>query len=283
MTVPPGLEGNRRPSGGDGHGGGEGTELGFLWPCLLPPSTGRLSLGTRQRWLQCLLLVCLVATCRATASPKPGLEDPVARDSACSSFADRPSLAFLVRAAVDHVYEKWYLSLVESLASFARSIPLVVVLDAEGSAPLHAQLLAQRYPYPSVLLEAMPGDGGAWLRTKGNHRMQSLGYNRMQFSNFFADLQTDAEVIGIIDTDVLVTAQVTPQDIWTSDGRIIVGLKVGSDRFCEPTAHAIGRPCPGDALGWWEPPIFFHRDTFRNFRAYVIRRLQVCVMVCRGL
>ncbi|CAN0301781.1 unnamed protein product, partial [Ectocarpus fasciculatus] len=79
-----------------------------------------------------------------------------------------------------------------------KSSHVVVVLDGESARDHEAGTLLQHLSLPFILqvkFEAPAPNGtlcGDWRRE---------GYARQQYSNFYGNLYTDAEFVGIIDTD----------------------------------------------------------------------------------
>lgn len=81
-----------------------------------------------------------------------------------------------------------------------QSSKLIVVLDAESRADHAAGTILQNMNLVSkvrVKYEAGPPEGILCANWRGE------GYARQQYSNFYADLYTDADYVAIVDTDAI--------------------------------------------------------------------------------
>ncbi len=80
-----------------------------------------------------------------------------------------------------------------------------------------AVTLANIPPYPKIKFEKNPSE-----RTFCSD-WRSEGYSRQQYSNFYSDVYTDKEFIGIVDTDSFFVTPVTPKDIFIEGKPRIIG------------------------------------------------------------
>ncbi|CAN0257895.1 unnamed protein product, partial [Scytosiphon promiscuus] len=66
------------------------------------------------------------------------------------------------------------------------------------------------------------------------------GYSRQQYSNFYADLYTDAEFLAIVDTDSAFQAPAVPSDLFENGKPIVVGFNQRSAWNSNITTQAVG-------------------------------------------
>jgi len=95
---------------------------------------------------------------------------------------------------------------------------LVVVLDDENELDHRlGTVLANLPPYPKVYFEKIPEEETFCPENRG------LGYSRQQYSNFYSDLYTDNEYIGIIDSDSVLATYVVPENLFVNGKPRILG------------------------------------------------------------
>ncbi|CAN0126901.1 unnamed protein product [Scytosiphon promiscuus] len=118
-----------------------------------------------------------------------------------------------------------------------KSSELVVVLDGESPSDHEQGTVLQHLALPSMVrvrYEARPPEGtlcSNWRRE---------GYSRQQYSNFYADLYTDAEFLAIVDTDSAFQAPAVPSDLFENGKPIVMGFNQRSGWTSETTSRAIG-------------------------------------------
>lgn len=112
------------------------------------------------------------------------------------------------------------------------------------------------------------------------------GYDRQQWSTFFMDIFTDHDVIGIVDSDSTFTSYLTDEVIFTNDNKIkLKGIKplVGWKHWCPESSSyvfkngsqhtnddiALKFETTIDLMATNMMPMFFWKDTFKNFRNYI--------------
>ena len=95
---------------------------------------------------------------------------------------------------------------------------LVVVLDDDSELDHRlGTVLASLPPYPNVYFETIPQQE---TFCSGDRR---AGYSRQQYSNFYSDLYTDKDYVGIVDTDTYFQGPVVPENLFVDGKPRIVG------------------------------------------------------------
>lgn len=207
-----------------------------------------------------VLLAGLVSIPAATAEP------------AWTSSSVRPSIALITRT----YHGSWALfrKMEETLEMFVpRSIPRIVVLDAEKRRD-HAfgrWLLERGYQVHYEGLPAVPFRHGKETAWPQKARYNRSGYQRQQWSSFYLDRYTDAEVIGLLDTDVRMYSLLTDEMIFDQQGRIlargIAGDHYWGDKFA--LKEETGGHIDVDFMYTDAFPMWFWRHTFPNVREYL--------------
>lgn len=112
------------------------------------------------------------------------------------------------------------------------------------------------------------------FRKSGGKYMQD-GYTRQLYVTFFFDQYSDADIIGIVDSDVQLTSYLSKSSIFTPDGKIIV-QGIAEDELQQPYMYGndrlalkTDRPLL-DVMGCGSMPQFIHRSTFKNCRDYMM-------------
>ena len=158
---------------------------------------------------------------------------------------------------------------------------LVVVLDDESQMDheLGNELLKKCYA-DSVYYETLP--------PKHLELFQALafpvlpwGYDRQQWSTFYMDLYSDADIIGVVDSDSTFTSYLTYENILTEDGRILLHA-ISPKTYWKTQLHitsdgdqysndkvALGFHCEWDLMCTNRMPMFFWKSTFINLRNYI--------------
>lgn len=195
-----------------------------------------------------------------------GMEPSWARTS------DRPSLALITRT----YHGSWALfrKMEETVEMFVpRSIPFIVVLDAEKKRDhtFGRWLLERGYQVHYEALPAVPfrhGRETAWPRRA---RYNRSGYQRQQWSSFYLDRYTDADVIGLLDTDVRMYSLLSDAMIYDHSGRILArgigGDMYWGDRLALKEPH--GEHLDVDFMYTDAFPMFFWRHTFPRVREHL--------------
>ena len=123
---------------------------------------------------------------------------------------------------------------------------IIVVLDAESGKDRTLAAVVQvawRMFRVVTYLEKEPPAG----TLTGNVRY--VGYSRTQWSNFYCDLYTDAEYVGIIDSDVQLSQRPNPEDLFDVANRPIIHIHAGDDGETGSAAvFMVGAYFPGNSM-----------------------------------
>ena len=114
------------------------------------------------------------------------------------------------------------------------------------------------------------------------------GFNRALWSTFYMDQYSDADIIGVLDSDATFFSYLTPENILDADGRLrlhvvaptldapqpllrwsATELGTGSG-YCNDKL-ALGEPAPYDAMATDRNPVWFWRETYSGVRSHVAR------------
>ena len=219
-----------------------------------------------------------------TPTPPPAVYLPPAyHDAPHSIWFDLPSLTLLVRTFSVNWFEILQFHFTYSMfwpRTYTNS-GLLFVLDEErasdrrlGTLLLHAWDSGDRLTIPSkisVVYEAMPGSGILSDRWRN-----SIGYCRQQYSNFYSDLYTDRDYVGIIDTDAYLMRPPNPEDVFerTPSGTyrpILIGFN-GDTLWCASAEYMIGKPCAGEFMINF--PVTIKRAHFAPMRRHIMAHLR---------
>ncbi len=107
------------------------------------------------------------------------------------------------------------------------------------------------------------------------------GYDRQQWSTFYMDLYSDADIIGVVDSDSTFTSYLTYENILTEEGKIrLHGISpklywktplhilTDGDQYINDKV-ALGFHCEWDLMCTNRMPMFFWKSTFINLRNYI--------------
>ncbi len=153
----------------------------------------------------------------------------------------------------------------------------VWVLDAESEADHMLGTLLTQTKWAgsrgkvSVRYEAKPAEGMLTAAWRG------YGYARQQFSNMYCDQYTDAEYVGIVDSDAWPMRPPIPSDLFSlrADGKyraLLVGYNVVSS-WCLGAEYLVGLPCPGEFMIRF--PVVVKAAHFRLMREHITAHLQM--------
>jgi hypothetical protein len=99
--------------------------------------------------------------------------------------------------------------------------------------------------------------------------MHTEGYTRQLYSTFFFDKYTDADIIGIIDSDMCFQTVLTIDSILDSAGRVYKGALIGD--MYPGNSLALKEESLYDFMGTDAMPQFFYRTTFTNLRKHIMK------------
>jgi hypothetical protein len=130
---------------------------------------------------------------------------------------DAPNLTILCRAYSGSIMELYNVFLIGYHLFWPKyqwlNSDLVVVLDDESELDHRlGTVLNNLPPYPKVYFEKVPQQETFCSDDR------RAGYSRQQYSNFYSDLYTDKEYIGIVDSDTFYMTPVIPENLFV-DGK----------------------------------------------------------------
>eukprot|EP00929_Paragymnodinium_shiwhaense_P119184 TRINITY_DN91062_c0_g1_i2.p1 TRINITY_DN91062_c0_g1~~TRINITY_DN91062_c0_g1_i2.p1 ORF type:complete len:411 (-),score=26.99 TRINITY_DN91062_c0_g1_i2:100-1332(-) len=186
---------------------------------------------------------------------------------------DDLSIAFIVRTYHGRRFE--FMELHESLEMFLPRFPeRIVVLDAESRADKRwsTSLLSLGY---KVFFERKPehirfrsGDDSCWPSDNKNYNRS--GHHRQQWSSFYFDRYTTADIIGVLDSDTRLYSLITADMVFDQAGRLLVrGIR--GDRYEGSSVAFKQEPAKVDVDVSYSDvfPMFFWRDTFALTRSHL--------------
>lgn len=137
-------------------------------------------------------------------------------------WSDAPDIALICRAYSGSIIEFYNIFLIGYHLYWPKqqwpNSELVVVLDEEKELDHRmATVLVNLPPFPNIFFEKMP-EGNVFC---SNDRR--LGYSRQQYSNFYSDLYTKKEYIGIVDSDSMFVTHVIPENLFVNGKPRILG------------------------------------------------------------
>ena len=95
---------------------------------------------------------------------------------------------------------------------------LALIFDEENEIDhRYAVILGNLPPYPKIYFEKEPSE-----QTFCSD-LVSAGYSRQQYSNFYSDLYSNNEYIGIVDSDTFFATPVTPDDLFINGKPRVIG------------------------------------------------------------
>lgn len=137
-------------------------------------------------------------------------------------WSDAPDLTIICRAYSGSVMEFYNIFLVGYHLFWPHgqwpNSDVVVVLDEESELDHRlGTVLVNLPPYPKVYFEKIP-QGEVFCSED-----RRLGYSRQQYSNFYSDLYTDKEYIGIVDSDSMFVTHIIPENLFVDKKPRILG------------------------------------------------------------
>jgi len=135
---------------------------------------------------------------------------------------DAPSLTLICRAYKGSVLEYYNVFLIGYHLFWPKeqwpNSDLVLVLDEESELDQRlGTVIVNLPPYPKVYFEKIPDEETFCPQDR------RIGYSRQQYSNFYSDLYTDKEYIGIVDSDALFVTHVIPENFFVNGKPRILG------------------------------------------------------------
>ncbi|CAN0057751.1 unnamed protein product, partial [Scytosiphon promiscuus] len=152
-----------------------------------------------------------------------------------------------------------------------KSSGLVVILDGETPGDREQGTVLQHLALPSMVrvkYEAPAPEGtlcSNWRRE---------GYSRQQYSNFYADLYTDADFLAIVDTDSAFRAPVVPSDLFEDGKPIVVGFNQQSEWTSNVSTRAVGgHEGVGRFMSRYSFPVVLRASDMPEMRAGIARNM----------
>lgn len=135
---------------------------------------------------------------------------------------DAPNITLLCRAYSGRIMEFYNVFLVGYNLFWPKeqwpNSDLAVILDDDSELDHRlGTVLANLWPYPNVFFETIPEEE---TFCSGDRR---TGYSRQQYSNFYSDLYTDKDYIGIVDSDTFFQGPVVPENLFVEGKPRLVG------------------------------------------------------------
>ena len=135
---------------------------------------------------------------------------------------DAPSLSIMCRGYHKSVMEFYNVFIVGYNLFWPKEqwskSDLVFILDDDSELDHRlGTVLANLPPYPKVYFETIPKEETFCSGDRGD------GYSRQQYSNFYSDLYTDKDYIGIVDTDTFFQGPVVPENLFVDGKPRLVG------------------------------------------------------------
>jgi hypothetical protein len=139
-----------------------------------------------------------------------------------SVWKNAPSLSLLCRGYHKSVVEFYNVFLVGYNLFWPKeqwiNSDLIVVLDDDSELDHRlGTVLANLPPYPNVYFETSPEEETFCPGNRG------VGYSGQQYSNFYSDLYTDKDYIGIVDSDTFFQGPVVLENLFVNGKPRIVG------------------------------------------------------------
>jgi hypothetical protein len=191
----------------------------------------------------------------------------------------RPSVALITRTFSGD--KKRMAHLLAERSAFVNPVrfPLFVVLDDESPKDHeYGDCVKKATVGVSVRYEALPTNHKVLFAGRPfgtNKKYGTDGYNRQQWSTFYLDQQTDADIIGVIDADACFFSFLTMES-FLQDGRIVSKAMKSGDHYVAGDRMAIYGPnqnqtihLPLDFMWIDRMPLFFWRSTFPMVRAAI--------------
>ena len=218
----------------------------------------------------------VVSTDIYSVLPSSSIPEPSTKEGG-KGFKTKLSLGITIRSYYGRLLEIWTTLIPGYLIFYPwrewKNLDLIVVLDGDSASDHYAGvLLGNLPPYPKVVFEDFPPAG-----TLVNWGGRGIGYCRQQYSNFYSDYQTDADVIGMVDSDALFVSPVTPEYLFPDGKPIQIGIQLGETPGVVGVDWTLGVRL---AIGTDRPllrmvasafPVLMKREHFPLLRAHMIK------------
>lgn len=229
-----------------------------------------------ENYLKIFFILCICIIVFLLIHPKSNSfkADRLGNEQESGVWKNTPNLAIMCRvyrgSAVEY-YNTVYLSylLFWPWKKWANS-KLVLIFDDESEAD-------HRY---GTIFGNLPGSPQIHFEKKPKQKTfctnwRSEGYSRQQYSNFYADIYTDKEYVGFIDSDTFFTINVTPEDLFP-DGKprlfALNGVLGGHYSWAAATEHAVNKFRAGEFMVVAGFPLIIKTAHFKDMRAHITKR-----------
>jgi len=179
-----------------------------------------------------------------------------------NKWKNTPSLTILCRTYGGLTMELYNVLIVSYLLFWPNkqwtNSDFVLVFDDEKDMDHRfATVLANLPPYPRVYFEKYPRKEKTFCSD-----WRGEGYSRQQYSNFYADLYSDHQYIGLLDSDTFFATQVTPEDLFINGKPRMFGYNACCSSWVEATPVAIGGEMIGEFMVVNGFPVIIKRSHF---------------------
>ena len=184
-----------------------------------------------------------------------------------------PSIDLLIRAyAGDRKKCSEYL--IKSMQMFvdmSHYHPIFILDDESAADHAWGAVLERDYNF-TVFYEEMPPENALSMKPyheEKNGHYGSVGYNRQVYTQFFLDMYSKADIIGLLDCDNIFQTFLTNELVYDNDMRIKTSAVHHNNYGNEPIA--LKMPIPFGAMETEVMPKFYWRDTITECRNYLVK------------
>ena len=191
-----------------------------------------------------------------------------------NKWKNTPSLTILCRTYGGLTMELYNVLIVSYLLFWPNkqwtNSDFVLVFDDEKDMDHRfATVLANLPPYPRVYFEKYPRKEKTFCSD-----WRGEGYSRQQYSNFYADLYSDHQYIGLLDSDTFFATQVTPEDLFINGKPRMFGYNACCSSWVEATPVAIGGEMIGEFMVVNGFPVIIKRSHFSLIRQHITKQMK---------
>lgn len=180
-----------------------------------------------------------------------------------------PNIAIVTRSFAGDI-ERMNAYLIPSLKMFVdpKDTEIIIILDELEKDFTIGACLQSEYDI-KVFYEPWPKNHSDFLRGIAfGGRYASPGYDRQQWSTFFLEQYTSANIISIIDSDAMLFGYLTEAALMRS-GKIILRAAHGGDHYRMDKIALNLSETPYDFMWIDRMPLVFRRETLINVRIYI--------------
>jgi len=130
-----------------------------------------------------------------------------------------------------------------------------------------ANVFAHLPPFPNIHFEKKP------TQDTFCSNWRSKGYSRQIYSNFYSDLYSNNEYIGIVDADSIFVAQVTPEDLFVDGKPRIIGFNGCCTGWTDSVVDIFNIEPIAEFMSDNAFPVIIKRNHFKLIREYITEKL----------